>query len=205
MGDFQSEGFRKFGLSWHWPWKCVGALPLVCLVTYVWDYCRGNLDSTLRQRELIFDNVPPSCANIVLTQRHHLLSPALSWFLLSGGHPESPWSPFHHSWNCHQQVGLSLMLVVNFYTIIVTAIASFQIPQKRQIKAFPPQEQEGTQITLFPFWSIMDSLVSSYLSRHPHGPVFALCLVSILIAVLDILNLVIRVKHGHSCVLSLWW
>ena len=37
------------------------------------------------------------------------------------------------------------MLAVN----IVTAIASFQIPQKRQIKAFPPQEQEGTQITLF--------------------------------------------------------
>ena len=102
------------------------------------------------ERELIFDNVPPSCANIVLTQRHHLLSPALSWFLLSGGHPESPWSPFHHSWNGHQQVGLSLMLVVNFYTIIVTAIASFQIPQKLQIKAFPTQEQEGTQITLFP-------------------------------------------------------
>ena len=42
------------------------------------------------------------------------------------------------------------MLVVNFYTIIVTAIASFQIPQKLQIKAFPTQEQEGTQITLFP-------------------------------------------------------
>ena len=112
MGDFQSEGFQKFWLSWCWPWKWVGAMPLVCLVTYVWDHCRGNLDSTLRQRELIFDNVPPSCANIVSTQRHHLLSPALSWSLLSGGHPESPWSPFHHSWNCHQQVGLSLMLVV---------------------------------------------------------------------------------------------
>ena len=43
------------------------------------------------------------------------------------------------------------------------------------------------------YWSIMDSLVRSYLSRHPHSPVLALCLVSILIAVLDILDLVIRV------------
>ena len=128
MGDFQSEGFQKFGLSWHWPWKWVGAMPLVCLVTYVWDHCRGNLDSTLRQRELIFDNVPPSCANIVLTQRHHLLSPALSWFLLSGGHL---WIPLVTLPSFVELPSTSWTIAYVGCHNIVTAIASFQIPQKR--------------------------------------------------------------------------
>ena len=113
MGDFQSEGFQKFGLSWHWPWKWVGGWPLLCLVTYVWDYCGGNLDDTHRQR---------GSSSSTMCRHHALIS---FWrnvtifchrlyhgFFFPEVTSESPWSPFHHSWNCHQQVGLSLMLVV---------------------------------------------------------------------------------------------
>ena len=84
------------------------------------------------ERELIFDNVPPSCANIVLTQRHHLLSPALSWFLLSGGHL---WIPLVTLPSFVELPSTSWTIAYVGCHNIVTAIASFQIPQKRQIKA----------------------------------------------------------------------